>query len=328
MGNTGLGLSGYTLYEVYESPERQLEVARLMDREFDADFVFPMDDGVIFCDVLGLPLLKTDHDFPSVLENPIKSWEALSALRLPDPYSAKRMATNLESLALIARSFDKPLAISVQGPFTLAVEMVGATDVCRGIIRHPEFIHEVLAFTNRVVRDYSVACVDAGVKLICVSEPSAVILSPEWFEELVGSYLRRLFGHLSAWRVLHVCGNTTHLLPQMLATGAEGLSLDQLVDIPGIAHEVPNDVVLIGNVDPVGVMLEKTPEQISEVVLRMLAAMGSHPNYLFSFGCDLAPDTPPENIRAAMEASRTPLAKLPPHEGGLPEVRSSIREDR
>ena len=37
------------------------------------------------------------------------------------------MPVNLKSLELIAKSIEKPLYVSIQGPFTLAVQMAGAT---------------------------------------------------------------------------------------------------------------------------------------------------------------------------------------------------------
>jgi uroporphyrinogen decarboxylase len=112
------------------------------------------------------------------------------------------------------------------------------------------------------------------------------------------------------WRVLHICGNTNYLLQEMIACGAEGLSLDQLMDFPAIAPLVPPEVVLIGNLDPIHVLRELDPAEISKRTLELLRAMQPYPNYLFSFGCDCANDTPMENLKAAMQAARTPLAEL------------------
>ena len=65
MATAGLQLCGYTLYDVYLSPQRQLEVAQRMNQEFNADFTYPMDDGAIFVETLGLPLLKPTLIFPA-----------------------------------------------------------------------------------------------------------------------------------------------------------------------------------------------------------------------------------------------------------------------
>ena len=70
------------------------------------------------------------------------------------------MPLNLKALELIATQIRKPLSLSIQGPFTLAVELVGATDFVRAIIRNPDFIEKVLDFTNQVVSDYARATVN------------------------------------------------------------------------------------------------------------------------------------------------------------------------
>lgn len=311
-GAAGLRRYGYTMYEIYRDPEKHLHLAMEMDRELGADFVYPLDYGRVVAEVLGLPLIRPDYDFPSVLEHPVKDRTALKNLKVPDPQASGPMHSYLKALNLIASCSDKPLALSISGPFTLAVLLVGAEDLCRAIIRDPGFVEEVLAFTNKAVGTYAEAVVAAGARLLCVSEPTAVLLSPERFRHLVGERLEHLYGRLppEVWRVLHICGNTDYLLEEMIACGAEGLSLDQVMDFPALAPRVPPRVVLIGNLDPVNVLRECGPSEVRALTLEMLRAMAPYPNYLFSFGCDCAGDTPMENMKAAMAAARTPFSEL------------------
>jgi uroporphyrinogen-III decarboxylase len=90
----------------------------------------------------------------------------------------------------------------------------------------------------------------------------------------------------------------------MIDTGAEGLSLDSVVDFPAVAASLPPEVVLIGNVDPVGVMRDGTPAAVRAAVTSLCDSMRRYPNYILSTGCDLPPDTPFENIAAFMETGR------------------------
>ncbi|UNC90861.1 uroporphyrinogen decarboxylase family protein [Candidatus Contubernalis alkaliaceticus] len=310
MGCAGLQLTSYTLYDVYKSPEKQLELARLMDKEFSADFVYPQDDGIIFCETLGLPLLKPDYDFPSVLENPIKNIEDLRKLKVPQPYKNLRMSTNLEALKKIGDHFDKPLAISLMGPFTLAVELVGASDFVRAVILNPDFINEILEFTNEVVKGYARETIKAGVKFMCISEPTGVILSPSRFEELVASRLRNFFADMDVWKVVHVCGDTSHLIDSLINCGAEALSLDQVMDMPTAASRVPKEMVVMGNIDPIHVLFDMAPQEVKVETLKLLKKMKNHSNFMLSFGCDCVPGTPVENLKAVMEAGHTPFSKL------------------
>jgi uroporphyrinogen decarboxylase len=234
-------------------------------------------------ETLGLPLLKPDFDFPSVLEHPVKDRDDLHRLTVPDPYKTGPMPLYLEALHLIASSSEKPLALSITGPFTQAVLLVGAEDLARAIIRDPGFVDEVLDFTAEVVGRYAEAVVAMGARFLCVSEPTAVLLSPERFRHLVGSRLKALYDSLpqEVWRVLHICGKTDYLLQDMIACGAEGLSLDQLMDLPDIAPDIPGEVVLIGNLDPIHVLRELGSDEIRTQTIELLKAMKPYPNYLF-----------------------------------------------
>jgi uroporphyrinogen decarboxylase len=107
--------------------------------------------------------------------------------------------------------------------------------------------------------------------------------------------------------VLHICGKTNHLLKGMVETGAEALSLDADVDFPELAKECPDDVVLIGNTNPVLTVMQKSPEEIREAVLGLRCGMKDHKNFLLATGCDLPLETPLENVKAFVEAGRERL---------------------
>lgn len=310
MGNIGLKLTGYKLYEVYNSPKKQLEVAKAMDETFGGDFVYPMDYGIIFVETLGLSLLKPEYDFPSTLENPVKNREVLSKMKVPDPYNDGNMPVYLESLKLIADSFDKPLTAALVGPFTLAVELAGATDVARGIIKNPDFIKELLEYTTEVVSVFAKAAVKAGVKFLQISEPSGVILSPKRFENLVAANLRKVFHGLDTYKILHICGETTFLIEELLNCGADGLSLDQIVNLKDFAAKVPKDTVIIGNIDPIDVLGEKSSKEVEEETVKLLRDMKDYPNFMLAPGCDCIPETPFDNLKAFVKAGHTKSGDL------------------
>jgi uroporphyrinogen decarboxylase len=67
---------------------------------------------------------------------------------------------------------------------------------------------------------------------------------------------------------------------------------------------VDPDVVLIGNVDPVGVMLNGDADQVADAVRKLLDSMSDVENFILSTGCDLPYETPHENIDAFMDEGR------------------------
>ncbi|WP_373899341.1 uroporphyrinogen decarboxylase family protein [Haloimpatiens sp. FM7315] len=310
MGNLSLKLTGYKIFDVYNSAEKQLEVAKAMDDTFGGDFVYPLDYGVIFLEALGVPLLKPEYDFPSTLENPIKNLESLDNLKVLDPYKDGNMPLYLESIKKIATNFEKPLALALVGPFTLASELAGVTHLARCTIKNPEFVSKLMQYTTEVVLNFAKAAVDNGVKFLQISEPTTVILSPKRFDELVTNNLRRIFNSLDAFKILHICGDTTYLINQLIKCGAEGLSIDQIIDMPKYVTKLPKDMVIIGNIDPLNVLYEMNEEDVKNETLKILKSMKNFDNFMLAPGCDCLLDTPTENIKAYMEAGKTKLCDL------------------
>lgn len=307
MATNGLFLIDKTAYEVYEQPLVQLELAQVMNKTFESDFIYSLCDGIIFCETLGLEILKPDYDFPSVVSHPIASRAALAGLDVPDPYRSRRMVLNLESLNLIANHIDKPLYVSIQGPFTLAIQLAGATHLLRCIIDDPQFVRELLEFTYETVARYACAVERAGARMISLSEPASVTLNRERFEPLVVGNLNRIYDQLTCWKSLHICGDTSELLDLMLSCHLNAVSLDQIMDYTQVAPRIPDDIVLIGNLDPIELLGRGTPEQIVSATSQLVRSMKPYrSHYLCALGCNCTNDVPVKNLQAAINTARMP----------------------
>ncbi len=304
MATNGLKFLNCKSYDVYTSPQKQLELATKMNQEFESDFIYSFCDGAIFCETLGLELLKPDYDFPSVMSHPVRTLEDVQKLKVPDPYSDGRMPTNLQSLGLIANNIDKPLYVSIQGPFTLAVQLAGATHLLRSIIRNPEYVLALLEFTTETVLRYATAVNKVGAMYISISEPGTVTLSPKNFEKYVVPRVNRIFDALTCWKGMHICGDTSHFLDLMLSCNLHAVSLDQIMDYNVVAPKIPKDKVLIGNLDPIELVGRSSPEKIQSVTQTFCEDMRPYNNFLCALGCNCLNDTPDENLRAAIQTAR------------------------
>lgn len=302
MGTNGLFLTGYTIYEVYNSPEKQLEVAKKMDEYFPSDFIYPMDDGNIFCETLSIPMKTPDYDFPSVEEHPVKSLEILKEYKVPNPYKDGRMSTNLKSLKLISCNFKKPLFVSLQGPFTLACQMAGISRIAKSLVREPEFVQEILEFTTEVVLNYAKAIEEHGVQYISIAEPSSGMISPKAFSKFIYPKLKHIYNNLSCWKGIHICGKIYHIVDQLMTVGAEGISFDQIMNLPKLAKNFPKDKVIVGNIDPIQVLKVMRPEEIEKESKKLIDSMKPYNNFLLAFGCTCLNDTPVENLKAVISA--------------------------
>jgi len=135
-------------------------------------------------------------------------------------------------------------------------------------------------------------------------EPTATGLSPEQFEKFSGNYIKKLKNNWNIPLILHICGDTTSLIREMIKTNCDGISLDAMVNLQHAANLISSDILILGNIDPVRALAFGNKEEVEEVVKKLLFDMKDVDNFILSSGCDIPLDTPLENIEAFMKAAR------------------------
>jgi uroporphyrinogen decarboxylase len=244
------------------------------------------------------------------VEHPVGTLEQLGSLSVPDPGKAGRMPLFRDVIGTVSRGIQGMMGAYCVGPFTLAAELCGAEDLAMKTITEAGFVTDAISFTTMACQEYGRALAAAGARVVTILEPTAVILSAASFKEYCSEYLRSVAAAVrdsGGFPVLHICGDTTHLLEAMAAIGMDGLSLDHPVDLSVALAAVPEDMLVIGNVDPVAVMMEGEPRRVREAAADLLKRFGSRANYVLGTGCDLPVETPLENVDAFFEAAGWPV---------------------
>ena len=81
------------------------------------------------------------------------------------------------------------------------------------------------------------------------------MISPKMFRQFALPYEKRVAAvshELGLPYILHICGNTTPILDDIIESGADGIELDYKTDVAK-AHEVlKGNICFVGNIDPSG----------------------------------------------------------------------------
>lgn len=296
-----LEILDFELYEVYNSVDKQMEVVDYMAEHFPTDFVAPLDDGVLFKEVIGVPLIKFPKDSPSSKEAIMFTVDDIKKAKKVIIEKEPRMKKNLEVIKRLKEKYpEKEIILSLEGPFTLAGELASPEKLARKLIKDREFVTELLRYTVSVIKEYAAAGVDAGATVVQISEPLGVILNNKRFGEYITPYVKEIWEDLDCCRILHVCGDTTKLLNGMKDTGCHGISIDQIMDMEKVLRE-NKDVAVIGNLDPVDSVFKRSSVELKQEIQEFLKKMSKYPNFVFSTGCDCVTKTPVENLRVLVE---------------------------
>jgi len=126
------------------------------------------------------------------------------------------------------------------------------------------------------------------------------LLSPRMWKSLVQPNLRKVFDSLESPKILHICGSTDMIIEMMNDCGADALSVDQKNNAAESRKKLGDDVLLLGNFDPFGVLVQMDAKDVGPVVKKCI---DSGVDAVWP-GCDLWPAVKRENVEAYVRTIR------------------------
>jgi len=281
-----------TMYDTWRITESDMAMCTFIDLS-------------ILAEPFGCPVEIPEDAVPMVKDHPIKSWDDLKKLTQVDLSKVPRIQENFLTTTMFAERFTGLKVALGAAPFTMAGVLLGAEDIARKTKKDPQLVKAVLeACVHMVVMDAKTQ-ISCGADLIFLGDPTASLLSPKAYQEFAADYCRMAVQQIERPVILHICGNTNHIIEMMCATGVQGISVDYLVDLPSIVPRVPEDIVIMGNINPAGKLLNGTPEEVAAETRELLERMRGVPNYLSMSGCDIPYHAPKENILAMVRTVKS-----------------------
>jgi MtaA/CmuA family methyltransferase len=200
-----------------------------------------------------------------------------------------------------------PIMGWVEGAFAQAADLRGIQSLMTDTIEAPSFVVDLLERCVEVEIAFARAQIEAGADIIGLGDAAASLISPKMYARFALPYQQRIFAAIreaGAVGRLHICGQTSHLLEMMAASGAALIDVDWMVDFARAAHcFAERDVAVCGNFDPVAIMLQGTPDAVRAATQACLAAGG--PRAFSAAGCEIPLATPHANLLAHAEALKT-----------------------
>ena len=226
-------------------------------------------------------------------------------------FGAEKLMTNLDTvLEAIAKAkkriTDRPVFAGVIGPYSLAGRLMDVSQIMLNSIVEPDMVHATLRKANDFLKDYIRAYKNVGADGVVIAEPAAGLLPPDMSLEFSANYIKEIVDELQDENfiiIYHNCGNAVgFMVPEVLTTGCAAYHFGNAVDMAEMLEKMPPDVLTMGNVDPVSVLRNGTPETVRAETLRIMERCCGHKNFLISSGCDIPPAAPWANLDAFFAA--------------------------
>ena len=298
-------------YREYATDGAALAAAQLAIRErCPVDAITACSDAFRIAADLGAEMAYPE-DKPPYATCPLVQCEAdIARLGAPDPTMAgSRMADRMRAVAEMVRDAHAQTWILgwVDMPFAEAASACGVSELMLLVTEQPALLHRLLEHLTPIVIAFAEAQVHAGADMIGAGDAVASLISPAMYREFALPYEQQVIDavHAAGATVkLHICGNTTALLPDMVRSGADLFNVDHAVSFIQ-ARDVFTAAgrTFKGNVDPVADLLQSTPEVAQAHALKCLRqAQGTQ--YFLSAGCEVPAATPDAVFQAFCTATQ------------------------
>ncbi len=297
--------------ELCRSPELVAQVTAAPIDEFGFDAAILFSDILIALPALGLDLSfakgeKGKGDGGPRIGNPVRTRSDVDRLRVPDPDKDLRFVLDGVRAVRAALRDRVPLIGFVGGPFTVASYLVD--DAGRNLDRLKLLLHADPAAARALFEKLTQAAVvqlqaqiAAGAQAAQVFESWLGELGREDLEAFSFPYLARIaeaIRKMGVPAILFSTGTAPHL-QQLGKLGYDVISVDWRIPIAEARAQLPL-VSVQGNLDPVLLLGPRDP--LLARTRALLAAAGEQPGYIFNLGHGILPQTPPENVKALVEA--------------------------
>ncbi len=298
-------------YGQYAADHRVLVQAQMhVAEEFDYDFVSLISDPAREVADMGGGVELFDDQPPAIdaRASILADKKTLARLQFPDPLGGGRMHDRVLGAALFKERVrgEKLIEGWVEGPCAMAADLRGINTLMTDFMDDPGFVRDLFEFCIEMELRFARAQVEAGADIIGVGDAAASLVGPAVYYDFVEAYEKRLIDGIHALGALvrlHICGRTRRIFDGMGRVGADIVDLDWPAPVAEARAHMGPTQVLLGNIDPVSVLRNGTPEKVRESIAGCHRDAGSR--YIVSAGCEVVRDTPIENMRALCDYART-----------------------
>jgi uroporphyrinogen decarboxylase len=296
----------YTILESIKTPELAVEVTLQPIRAFD------LDAAIIFADILppleamGLELEFVHGEGP-VIRNPLRHFDDIAALRVPDPRES--LGFTLEAIRLARRELEDrlPLIGFSGAPFTLASYAIEGEGSRRFALTkslmyaEPRAWHSLMDKLASLVGDYLKAQAEAGAQVLQFFDSWVGALGPDDYRRFVLPYSQRAIktAQSAGVPVIHFSTETGGMLEDIKEAGGDVIGVDWRVNLAAAWRRLGDDVAIQGNLDPLA-LFAPLPE-LERQVSGILGQVDGRPGHIFNLGHGILPKTPVEHVAALVD---------------------------
>jgi len=278
---------------------------RCMD-DFDLDLLGLISDPYRETSAFGAGVQFIPNGVPRCLNLIVNSMDDVLNLKNPDVYKAKRTLDRIKAGEVLSKKTQGNIPIIgwIEGPLAEACDLAGIENMLMQLMIDPDFANRLMDKCVITAKDFAKAQIEAGCEIIGMGDAVCSQIDVETYNTYVRerhleiiSYIHQLGGKVK----LHICGDTSHLLPSYKNYNLDILDLDWQINIENARSILGEKVIFAGNINPVTIQ-NKSRDEVFHLC-KNLVEKHKNERFILSGGCEISVLTPPENLKAMSEAT-------------------------
>jgi uroporphyrinogen decarboxylase len=309
LGAYGGKLTQTDLRTLYRDTSAYVAGQRAAQETFGFDMVIAGFDYGAVAESFGGEVAWFTDQAPNMRQPAARSAAAALLIPLPDPQRTARLPMILAATRQLAETYreEVPIFATVPGPAALPSMVLGLEGWMETLLFDEPGARQVLEWSGRFFVGWSNALLAAGATGLVVTESfaSQEIFGREQFAQRFLPHVSAMFAAVLGPIVFHHgggrIGHMLDLLPGL--PNLVGAVVGSKDDLGAARQALGPDQVLIGNLDNLSLPVSST-EEIRTRSLACLRTAAPNGKYILSHSAaDVPLATPPENLRAMIQAS-------------------------
>ncbi len=278
--------------------------------EFDYDWCWLQVDDCIEFEPLGVVTKGDTNILRATSGYPPPTFDTLRRLRMPDPYKDGRMPVLLDAIHKVRSRFGDTVCVTgrTAAPFSSVGLLYGLQETMLLPHSNPELMRETLEFFVELQTRFGKAQFEAGAHAIWFGDcnASSHLISPASYKQWAFEPAKRVTEEYikSGGLVFYHASEEGKSLPVMTELGVSALSPGPGIDVADALAVTRGKVCFVGNLDPIGVIMNGTPEDVKRETTRIVEAGKKIEGFMFNAGEMIPRDTPEQNMRMMIQTAK------------------------
>ena len=303
-------LAGVTYEEYDHDAKVMFKVVANAQKMFDYDWAWLQVDDCIIPELLGVGVVGGGNILRATKDYLPATRATLDKLKKPNVRRDGRCPVLCDAIKRIKDKFGDTLCVvgRTEGPFSSATLLYGMAACAAMIYDDPQLLKDTMRFFYDVQTEFGLAQFEAGADALWYGDcnASSHLISLASYQEFAAEPLSVVAKsyHGKGLSFLHASEEKPKYVAIMARSGVDFVSVGPGGDLAACHKAAGKKSGILGNVDPIGQLMNGTPQSVAaqvEGILRKVSVKGGH---LINSGEMVPRETPAENMLAFRDAVR------------------------